>query len=116
MLAERLWAVPADAASGWNFGPADADAVSVEMIASTVARLWGPPASWSGDPGPHPHEAHFLKLDSAKARTCLGWRPRLGLEAALDWTVQWYKSQAQGGDARALSLAQIERYMELAER
>jgi CDP-glucose 4,6-dehydratase len=115
-LAERLCEAPGEYAEGWNFGPDDEDAVPVETIVSTVTRLWGPPARWESDRGPHPHEAHFLRLDSSKARKRLGWRPRLRLESALEWTVEWYKAQAQGADARALTLAQIARYMELAGR
>ena len=115
-LAEALCNAPAEYAEGWNFGPADEDAVPVGQIVSTVSRLWGPAARWVADKGPHPHEAHFLKLDSSKARSRLGWRPRLGLASALEWTVEWYKTQAQGGDARALTLAQIERYMDLTAR
>lgn len=112
-LAERLCAAPREFAEGWNFGSNEEDAVSVETIVSSVARLWGPPAGWTADKGSHPHEAHFLKLDSTKARTRLGWRPRLRLQTALKWTVEWYKKQAQGADARQLTLAQIERYMSL---
>jgi CDP-glucose 4,6-dehydratase len=115
-LAERLCEAPGEYAAGWNFGPDDEDAVPVETIVSTVTRLWGPPARWESDRGPHPHEAHFLRLDSSKARKRLGWRPCLRLESALEWTVEWYKAQAQGADARALTLAQIARYMELAGR
>jgi CDP-glucose 4,6-dehydratase len=113
-LAERLHGAPAIFADGWNFGPAEQDAVPVETVVSTITRLWGPPASWAADKGEHPHEAHFLKLDSSKARSRLGWGPRLGLQTALEWTVGWYKTQAQGTDARQLTLAQIERYMGLA--
>lgn len=112
-LAERLCAAPRDFSEGWNFGSDNEDAVPVETIVSTVARLWGPPAGWTVDKGSHPHEAHFLRLDSTKARARLGWRPRLRLQAALEWTVDWYKKQAQGGDARQLTLGQIERYMSL---
>lgn len=112
-LAERLSVAPREFAEGWNFGSNEEDAVPVETIVSTVARIWGPPAAWTADKGSHPHEAHFLKLDSTKARTRLGWRPRLRLQTALEWTVEWYKKQAQGADARALTLAQIERYMSL---
>lgn len=115
-LAERLCNAPAEHTEGWNFGPSDEDAVPVEHIVSTVTRLWGPSTRWVADKGPHPHEAHFLKLDSSKARSRLGWRPRLELASALEWTVEWYKTQAQGGDARALTLAQIERYMDLTAR
>jgi CDP-glucose 4,6-dehydratase len=86
----------------------------VETVVSTITRLWGPPASWAADKAAHPHEAHFLKLDSSKARSRLGWKPRLGLQLALEWTVGWYKTQAQGADARQLTLAQIERYVALA--
>lgn len=114
MLAERLCASPAEFAEAWNFGPGDADAVSVETVVTSMARLWGPSVRWKADAGPHPHEAGFLRLDSSKARGRVDWRPRLRLDAALDWTVTWYKSQGQGGDAAALTRAQIERYMELA--
>lgn len=113
-LAERAHDTPAMFSEGWNFGPDEEDAAPVEKVVSTITRLWGPPASWAADKGTHPHEAHFLKLDSSKARSRLGWKPRLGLQLALEWTVGWYKTQAQGADARQLTLAQIERYMGLA--
>ena len=113
-LAEHLHDAPSMFAEGWNFGPDEKDAVPVESVVSTITRLWGPPASWAADQGAHPHEAQYLKLDSSKARSRLGWKPRLGLQMALEWTVGWYKTQAQGADARQLTLAQIERYMGLA--
>jgi CDP-glucose 4,6-dehydratase len=114
-LAERLCASSRYAES-WNFGPNDADAVSVETIVSTVTRLWGSPARWEHDRQSHPHEAHFLRLDSSKARSKLGWRQRLALHEALAWTVDWYKRQHAGEDARALAYEQIDRYMTLSSR
>ena len=114
VLAQRLYERPADFAEAWNFGPEDADAVPVEAVVSAVTRLWGPPAAWTADAGEHPHEAHILRLDSTKARTRLGWRPRLKLSAALEWTVDWYRKQAHGDDAHQLSLQQVDRYMRLA--
>ncbi len=110
-LAQRLHEEPASHAEAWNFGPVEEDAVAVEQVVGTLTRLWGPPAGWTTDRGSHPHEAHFLRLDSSKARARLAWRPRLRLAAALEWTVEWYRKQAQGADARALTLGQIERYM-----
>jgi CDP-glucose 4,6-dehydratase len=114
-LAELLYDAPAEFAEGWNFGPDEADAVPVEAVVSTVMQLWGAPAGWAADRTPHPHETAFLKLDSSKARARLGWRPRLRLETALEWTVDWYKSQSEGRDARELTLEQIASYMELAD-
>jgi CDP-glucose 4,6-dehydratase len=113
-LAERLAEQTRDFAEAWNFGPDETDAVPVETVVGTVTRLWGPQAGWKTDAGEHPHEAHFLRLDSSKARSRLGWRPRLRLPLALEWTVDWYRRQAQGGDALQLTREQIERYMELA--
>lgn len=116
LLAQRMCEKPAEFIGAWNFGPSEADAVSVETVVTALARLWGPPAGWTGDGGTHPHEASYLKLDSSKARSVLSWKPRLGLDTALDWTVDWYKTHARGGDAKAASLAQIERYMGFAGR
>ena len=63
---------------------------------------------WEGDDGPHPHEARYLKLDSSKARAYLDWRPRWDLEEALARIVEWYAALRDGGDMRAVTLAQIE--------
>ncbi len=50
----------------------------------------------------HPREAHFLKLDASKAKTCLGWHPRLPLPQALEWIVEWYRAFQAGADLRHL--------------
>jgi len=109
LLAERAWHDPA-LAGGWNFGPDERDAVPVGRIADGFASRWGSGAAWAADPGEHPHEARYLKLDCAKARSRLGWAPRLPLAAALDWTVEWYRADAAGADVRALSLEQTRRF------
>ncbi|HEY6863575.1 MAG TPA: CDP-glucose 4,6-dehydratase [Burkholderiales bacterium] len=115
ILAERAWGDPA-LAGGWNFGPDERDAVPVGRIADEFASRWGAGAAWAADGGEHPHEARYLKLDCAKARSRLGWAPRLPRAAALDWTVEWYRADAAGADVRALSLEQIRRYEERGER
>jgi CDP-glucose 4,6-dehydratase len=85
-------------------------------VVDTVARLWGRETGWTRQPGDHPHEAGQLRLDSAKARTRLSWAPRLGLDQALAWTVEWYRRCAAGEPARALIDAQIAAYAALSER
>jgi CDP-glucose 4,6-dehydratase len=110
MLAERLAENGSKFASGWNFGPADADAKPVSWIADEVVRLWGTGASWKRDGASHPHEAHFLKLDASKSQADLGWHPVLPLQQALGWIVEWYHACKSGADLRKTTLAQIERY------
>jgi CDP-glucose 4,6-dehydratase len=100
---------------GWNFGPADEDCRPVFEVVAGLARAWGEGADWRLAPGTHPHEATFLKVDASKARAHLGWDRRLRLSEALDWTGAWYRAQAQGADAAALTLEQIARYEALVE-
>ncbi len=115
LLAEKLSEDGANFASGWNFGPADDDAKPVSWIADTLVKSWGNPASWTRDAASHPHEAHFLKLDASKAKTCLGWRPRLSLAQSLNWIVEWYRGFQSGADLRKLTVSQIERYEALSK-
>jgi CDP-glucose 4,6-dehydratase len=114
-LAEHLWADGAEYEGGWNFGPDDGDARSVQYVVEQMMERWGPVASATFDEGPHPHEATNLRLDCSKANNLLGWYSRLALDEALSWTVEWYRSVNQGADARALTIDQIHRYRQLAE-
>ena len=89
---------------GWNFGPADDEARPVRWVAERLG------VRWEQDGGDHPHEAHYLKLDSSRARSRIGWRPRWDLERGLDATAEWYAAHRAGGDVRGLVLEQIEAY------
>jgi CDP-glucose 4,6-dehydratase len=83
----------------------------VDWIVTELAQLWGVPGQWRQWDGPTLHEAHLLKLDCAKARNMLGWRPTLRLAEALAWIVEWHQIVAGGGDARAITLDQIQRFI-----
>lgn len=113
LLAERLCCEGRDFAEGWNFSPDDSEAKPVEWIVPRVIAAWGPSANWSLDGGVHPHEAYFLKLDASKARARLGWRPRTNLAQALQRTTQWYKRYHAGEDPRAVTLEQINEFLDV---
>lgn len=110
LLAERLLAGERRFADAWNFGPADDDARPVSWIVERMRAAWGETGDARPDTGPRPHEAGLLRLDCAKARAALGWRPALTLDRALDWIVAWHKAVGGGADARAVTLAQIATY------
>jgi len=112
-LAEHLLAKPEEFASSFNFGPGDEDAWPVELIANAIAKMWGEGASWVRDADLSVHEAHTLRLDASKARTELGWQPRLKIETALEWTMAWYRAWQQGADMLQKTRAQISVYEEL---
>jgi len=112
LLAQQLWRDPT-VQGGWNFGPAAGDVRPVRWIADRVSALWPGEIAWEVDPGPHPHEATHLALDSTKAREGLGWAPRWDLERALEGIVTWHAAQRDGADLREVTLDQIEAFVEL---
>jgi CDP-glucose 4,6-dehydratase len=110
-LAERLHRDGPLPMIGWNFGPGEDHAQTVQWIVQRVCEKWGDGASWGRDANHHPHEAGYLKLDSSMARSHLQWRSRLDMESTLDWTVEWFKAYAAKADMRALTQEQIKRFM-----
>jgi CDP-glucose 4,6-dehydratase len=111
MLAEKLYAYGQVYAEGWNFGPKDEDARPVKWIVEHMCQEWSEGANWAIQPGKHPHEANYLKLDISKARRCLNWEPRWSLETALTKIIEWHLAWIEGQDMRAICLQQIKSYM-----
>jgi CDP-glucose 4,6-dehydratase len=109
LLAESLWESDGNA-DGWNFGPRDQDAQSVRWVIERLEERWGERIEWEHDSGNHLHEAHYLLLDSSKARSRLGWEPLWDLEQGLASIVDWYRAFQRGEDARRLVVSQIEQF------
>jgi CDP-glucose 4,6-dehydratase len=113
MLAAHLLSSGSAFANAWNFGPTSEGVVDVRTLAEKFQRSWGrggPQIQWGSAPQGL-HEANVLRLDSTKAQAQLGWRPRLSLTEAIDWTVEWYSAHAEGKTPiRKLSEMQIENY------
>ena len=110
LLAEKLYKYGPRYARAWNFGPADRDAKNVEWIARRMFARWPGTSGYAIDKGRHPHEAHFLRLNSSLARRELGWRPRWGIGEALDRVISWTRAYAAKEDMLQVCLGQIEEY------
>jgi len=113
LLAEKMWESGPEFSEGWNFGPNDDDAKSVEWIVNEMTGQWRGGATWKLDDREHSHEANYLKLDISKAKLRLGWRPRLRLEDALQRVVAWHKAQQSKAEMRQFTINQIEEYAQL---
>jgi CDP-glucose 4,6-dehydratase len=103
LLAERL-CESAEYADAWNFGPEDAQTVG--WVVEHVRARW--PIEVRVQPPGDDVEAPALRVDAAKARERLGWRPRLALPEALDATVSWHDRVRDGAGARTVTLDQIQ--------
>jgi CDP-glucose 4,6-dehydratase len=114
MLGERLWNEGEKCAEAWNFGPHDQDSISVLHLTRKVIQVWGAGEVVPERASDNPHEAHFLRLDSSKARSRLGWQPCLGIDEALEMTVEWYRAfyADRGFDGHSFTNKQIQQYTE----
>jgi CDP-glucose 4,6-dehydratase len=109
VLAQTLWKNP-ELAGAWNFATDTDDAWTVGRLVGRLMSLLDREASWVQAPGPLPHEARALRLDSTKARTLLGWTPRFSIEDTLASTASWYEGFSDGRPARALVDVDLDTY------
>lgn len=111
-LAQALYECGKDYVGGWNFGPKEEDARNVAWIVNHLVKKWDDGASWQQDQQAHPHEAHYLKLDTSKAKTKLDWQPQWSIETTLNLIVDWYKAYQNRLDIRSIILDQIAAYQD----
>lgn len=109
-LAEKLYRGEKDFAGAWNFGPSEEDAKPVGWILEKIREIWKTDVNWEIAGAGQPHEAGILKLDSAKARSELGWRPKLSLDEAVEMTADWYRGFRDKKDLIELTAGQINFY------
>jgi len=107
MVGARLAQGDRGAADAWNLGPLSNASISVcdivDAVRAQVPRLnFELRADESGR-----HESGLLQLDSTKAMTKLGWRPRWEGEL-LERTIAWYREFHESG--RAISNDQLSDY------
>lgn len=108
-LAQCLWDRP-ELAGAYNFGPATEEAASVRHVVELAVKSYGAGEVHYQNSSDSPHEAHWLALETACARTQLGVRPHWSLPVAVARTLAWYRAQQTGAQARALCLADIAAY------
>jgi CDP-glucose 4,6-dehydratase len=112
LLAEAMWHRTA-AEEAYNFGPLQDDAASVRAVIEQAREVVGDAKVHYHQQLQGPHEAGLLLLESAKARSRLGYRSRLGLTEGVRRTLRWYRAQTDGADARMLCEQDIQEYAAL---
>lgn len=96
LVGARLLAGETTTAQGYNFGPGDESCVTVGELLTEIQKRWNGIRVKMGGTGAV-HEAHFLRLDSAKARRELNWKPVLNFSDTLQWTADWYRTHQETG-------------------
>jgi len=110
-LGQRLLQDPGSCSEAWNFGPADADACTVEELLERLRSAW-PEVAWTTVAGAAVAESATLRLDSSKARSRLQWRPVWSLDEAATRSAEWYRAYLARKQLE--STGQLDAYVEAA--
>ncbi len=108
-LGEHLFSRP-ELAGAYNFGPQTDETATVTEVIRMARDAFGRGQIHWSDGSEGPQEANWLVLETAKARSVLGVRPRWELKYAIERTMKWYRQQQQGTDALSLCNADIDAY------
>ena len=112
VLAKKLHEGHGKASDAWNFAPERENFITTEKLVERSIRMIGN-GSYVVKKESGKHETAILRLDASKAKKELGWKPALGIDESLEWTLEWYKAFYRGDDIALITNAQIGRYMEL---
>ncbi len=91
-VGQQLMQGNTNAATGWNFGPAMDDVLSVRAVVDRAKSRWEAVGIEEQPSSANPHEAHLLRLDCTKAQQELGWYPVWTTQTAIDRTIDWYRA------------------------
>ena len=94
LLGQKLLQGKTQMADAWNFGPETEGNRTVTDVLDGLKTNW-PEITWQTTDQSQPHEAKLLYLDSAKAKTLLGWKSIWSFEKSLEATAQWYRDYYQ---------------------
>ena len=109
-LCEKLYSGSPEYADSWNFGPKDEDGKTVEWVVKKMNSLWPSAPGYIIDETKHAHEATYLKLDSSKARSIIGWQPKWHVSEAIAKVVDWNLRFNSGIPALSICRQQIAEY------
>ena len=91
ILAQKMWNDPTGYCEGWNFGPEAESVSTVWEVATALVKNYGVgELKASSDPNAV-HEAKLLMLNINKAKTRLGWKPRMDMQHCMALVADWYK-------------------------
>lgn len=112
LLAKKQWEQPTEYCEGWNFGPESGSVSTVWDVATELVKNYGKgELKDSSDPNAV-HEANLLMLDITKAKTKLGWKPRMNMHQCMALVADWYK-RYRSDDVYQLCVEEITKFVSL---
>lgn len=96
----------------YNVGPDDRDCITTGELTDLFCQAWGDGLTWVNQYDGGPHEASFLKLDCSRIKRVFGWKPRMDVKQAVEWTVAWTRAYLEGQEIRDVMDKQIREFFE----
>jgi len=106
LIAEKQYADSAFSGA-YNIGPDESDCVTSGELADMFCEAWGENARWEHVRVDNPPESTLLRLDCAKIKRVLGWKPRMDIKQAVSASAEWYNAYYGGENANAIMERQI---------
>ena len=91
ILTKLMWENPTEYCEGWNFGPEAEGVSTVWEVASEVIKNYGSGELKDSSDSDAVHEANLLMLNINKAKSRLGWYPRMNMQQCMELVVDWYR-------------------------
>lgn len=110
LLAQRMWNAPTEYCEGWNFGPETDSVATVWEVATEIIKNYGRGELCDSSNFETLHEASLLMLDINKAKSRLGWKPRLDMNECIELVVDWYKHY-MNEDVYRLCIKEINKFL-----
>jgi CDP-glucose 4,6-dehydratase len=95
----------------YNVGPDDKDCVTTGDLVDIFCSKWGKRLTWENRYDGGPHEANFLKLDCSLLKSTFGWKPKWGIEEAIEKVIEWSKVWMNNSDISKEMDREIEEYL-----
>jgi len=95
----------------YNVGPDDKDCVTTGDLVDIFCSKWGKELTWENRYDGGPHEANFLKLDCSLLKSTFGWKPKWGIEEAIEKVIEWSKVWINQTDISKEMDREIEEYL-----
>lgn len=102
-----------DLEGSYNVGPDENGCCSTGELATIFCKKWndltGEAVRWKAQPDADAvHEASFLRLDSSKIKSVMGWKPSWDIVTAVSKTAEWFKAYAGNEDMEKITCSQIQ--------
>ncbi len=117
LLAEKMWTEKKHDES-WNFGPHLESVKPVHEVAQKIVKLWGEGEIRHTGSDDKKQESCALSLDISKSYFVLDWKPKLSLDEALAYTVEWHKKCENASPTEIIKMTekQIDSYTKKQKR